>query len=298
MALTINKYHGKYNLSKRSGGVGSIKYIVIHYTAGTGSAKNNCIYFSGGNRGASADYFVDDNGVWEYNDPSSGLYSWAVGDGKGKYGITNSNSISIEVVNTGSAFSAKEIEYLKQLVPYLMKRYNVPADRVVRHYDASHKTCPAYYVNNPSKWTELHKVITSGSGNVSASTGSTSKPSASTGKLSVDGYGGPATVKELQRQLGTVADGVISKQRSSLKKYWTGFQSNVWRNTSSGGSIMVKALQRKIGVSADGVLGRDSAKALQNWLKRKGYNPGTIDGYAGANTMKALQKALNARAFK
>lgn len=61
---------------------------------------------------------------------------------------------------------------------------------------------------------------------------------------------------------------------------------------------MVEALQRKIGVSADGVLGRNSAKALQNWLKRKGYNPGTIDGYAGANTMKALQKALNARAFK
>lgn len=75
MALTINKYHGTYNRSKRSGGISSIKYIVIHYTAGSGSAKNNCIYFSSGNLNASADYFVDDLGIWEYNDPSEGYYT-------------------------------------------------------------------------------------------------------------------------------------------------------------------------------------------------------------------------------
>lgn len=184
--MKINKHHGTCNRSKRSGGVGSIKYICVHYTAGTGSALNNCKYFAGGNRNASADYFVDDNGIWEYNDPSKGYYTWAVGDGKGKYGITNSNSISIEVVNTGRAFSTKEINYLKELVPYLMKKYNIPASRVVRHYDASRKQCPYYYAKNSSKWTELHKVITSGAGNVTTtpSKPSTSKPS---NKIAVDG---------------------------------------------------------------------------------------------------------------
>lgn len=293
MALTINKYHGKYNLSKRSGGVGSIKYIVIHYTAGTGSAKNNCIYFSGGNRGASADYFVDDNGVWEYNDPSSGMYSWAVGDGKGKYGITNSNSISIEVVNTGGAFSAKEIEYLKQLVPYLMKKYNVPVSRVVRHYDASHKTCPAYYVKNPSKWTELHKVITSGSGNVSNSTTTSkpaSKPSASKKKISVDGWWGTGTTKLAQQVFGTPVDGIVSRQSSKdlNKTNRGGLQSSSWK-TGSGGSMLVKAIQRKVGSTADGYFGVNTCKKMQKWLGT------TQDGLvSGPSPMvKAFQTWLN-----
>ena len=38
-----------------------IKYIVIHYTGNNGdTALNNCKYFQGANRNASAHYFVDD----------------------------------------------------------------------------------------------------------------------------------------------------------------------------------------------------------------------------------------------
>lgn len=297
MTVQINKYHGTYNRSVRGGGVGAIKYICIHYTAGTGSAKNNCIYFSGGNRNASADYFVDDLGIWEYNDPSSGYYTWAVGDGKGKYGITNSNSISIEVVNTGGAFSSKEIEYLKELVPYLMKKYNVPASRVVRHYDASHKSCPAYYVKNPSKWTELHKVITSGSGNISASTGSTpkpapSKPSTSTSskKISVDGWWGTGTTTLAQQVFGTVVDGIVSGQSATdlNKTNRGGLQSSSWK-TGKGGSLLVKAIQKKVGTTADGYFGPNTCKKMQKWL-------GTPqDGLvSGPSTMvKAFQTWLN-----
>lgn len=157
--MQINKYHGNYNLSKRNG---SIQYICVHYTAGTGSALNNCKYFAGGNRNASADYFIDDAGIWEYNDPASGYYTWAVGDGGGKYGITNANSVNIEVVNTGGAFTEKQIGYLTELVSHLMATYGVPASRVVRHYDASRKSCPLYYVD-ASRWNALHARITGGS---------------------------------------------------------------------------------------------------------------------------------------
>lgn len=159
--MQINKYHGPYNKSVRTGGLKAIKYICVHYTGGTGSAKNNCIYFSGGNRNASADYFIDDDGIWEYNDPMQGYYTWAVGDGGGKYGITNSNSVSIEVVNNGGPFSAKEISYLTELTQHLMMQYGVPAERVVRHYDASRKQCPYYYVDQ-TRWNQLHAIITNG----------------------------------------------------------------------------------------------------------------------------------------
>lgn len=293
--MKINKYHGKYNRSWRNGGVSAIKYICIHYTGGTGSAKNNCIYFSGGNRSASADYFIDNSGIWEYNDPSKGYYTWAVGDGKGKYGITNSNSISIEVVNNGGAFTAKEIEYLKELVPYLMKKYNIPAANVKRHYDASRKQCPAYYVN-ANRWKTLHVQITGAS--VPAAT-TTSKPtSTSISKIAVDGTWGPSTTKALQKQLGTVQDGIVSGQKTTLKKYWQNCSTSSWKFGNGGGSQMIKALQRKIGTGADGIAGKGTSKALQKYLNKKGKYGLTVDGYFGKNSVTAMQKAINAGYFK
>lgn len=159
--MKINKYHGAYNISKRAQ---SVKYIVLHYVgAGSSSAGNalaNCKYFASGDRQASAHYFVDDGGIWEFADPSS-YYTWHCGDGHGAYGITNANSIGIEVCQNGDRpYTAAEIKYLKQLVPYLMKKYSVPASHVVRHYDASRKLCPYYYAKRPTAWAQLRNTIT------------------------------------------------------------------------------------------------------------------------------------------
>lgn len=162
MAYTINKYHGSYNIVRRTS---QVKYIVVHYVgAGTskaGSAKANCIYFSKANRNASAHYFIDDGYIYEYADPKK-YATWHCGDGKGKYGITNQNSIGIEVcINGNNPFTQEEIKRLTWLVQKLMKDYNIAADHVVRHYDASRKQCPKYYVNG-SRWAALHAQITGG----------------------------------------------------------------------------------------------------------------------------------------
>lgn len=159
--MQINKLHGNYNISKRTG---AVKYIVVHYTgSGTsksGSAKANCIYFGRQDWQASAHYFVDDGGVWEYADPKT-YYTWHCGDGHGKYGITNANSIGIEVCqNYDRPFTETEIRYLAELVRLLMVKFNVTPERVVRHYDASRKLCPLYYANRSTEWSKLHKVIT------------------------------------------------------------------------------------------------------------------------------------------
>lgn len=297
MILQINTYHGTYNRSARGGN--SIQYIVIHYTAGTGSARNNCIYFSGGNRNASADYFVDDSGIWEYNDPGSGYYTWAVGDGGGRYGITNRNSCSIEVVNTGGPFSNAEIAHLKELVPHLMKRFGVPASRVVRHYDASRKQCPYYYVNQ-DRWNELHAAITGSSAPATVTGGSTStapvtnNAPASNGSIAVDGYWGTGTMRKLQQVLGTPADGVASGQsRDDFKKANRGgLVTSAWK-MGDGGSMVIKEMQRRIGTTADGYFGPNTCRALQAYL-------GTYqDGYvSGPSTMvKALQRRLNENRF-
>lgn len=153
--MNINKHHGQYCISKR---MTAVKYIVIHYTEGphkAGSAKNNCIYFAGGDRGASAHYFIDDGGIWEYADPKE-YYTWHCGDGHGKYGISNANSIGIEVCQDGDVpYTESEIRYLTELVLYLMTKFSVDEEHIVRHYDASRKMCPQYYVKRSSEWEKL-----------------------------------------------------------------------------------------------------------------------------------------------
>ena len=160
MAYTIKKKHGSYNRSPKSG---SYKYIVCHYTgsgtSSSGSAKANCIYFSGGNRNASAHYFIDDANIYEYADPKK-YYTWHCGDGYGKYGITNDNSIGIEVcMNGDKPYTAKEIARLTWLVQHLQEKYGIKDSNVVRHYDASRKMCPYYYAKRSEKWKALHKKL-------------------------------------------------------------------------------------------------------------------------------------------
>ena len=95
--MEINRQIIAYNFSVRSGGANSVKYIVIHDTSDPGAtAQNEHDYFAGGDRHASADYFVDSGGVMQIID-SPKYYSWHCGDGAGKYGITNANSVGIEL---------------------------------------------------------------------------------------------------------------------------------------------------------------------------------------------------------
>lgn len=134
-----------------------IKYLAIHFTAGSsskaGSAKSVKHVFE--SRKASADFAVDDQDLVQFNPDLKNYYCWAVGDGNGKYGVTNKNSISIEICSSlkkgtsaavpnhsGWYFTDAALENAVKLSKYLMKKYNIPIERVIRHYDASRKSCP------------------------------------------------------------------------------------------------------------------------------------------------------------
>ena len=133
----------------------SIKYLVIHFTAGSsskpGRAKSAKHTFEISQ--ASADFCVDDRDIVQFNPDPYKYYCWAVGNSKTD--ITNSNSISIEIcsniksgrsvkyANTDGWYFTKEtLENAKKLAKYLMKKYNIPKNRVVRHWDVNNKNCP------------------------------------------------------------------------------------------------------------------------------------------------------------
>lgn len=143
----------------------AIEYIVIHDTGNTAKgadAEAHFRYFNSQNRNSSADIFVDDHAVWYVNDYTR-FYTWHSGDGKGKYGIANQNSIGIELCINQDADKEKALDNLVIVVQRLMKELNIPVGRVVRHYDASRKCCPKSMAENGwSKWKEFQTKIKGG----------------------------------------------------------------------------------------------------------------------------------------
>lgn len=148
----------------------SIQYIVLHYTAGTSSAKGvarnvAAMFANPNNRPASADFIVDDGEIVQYNPNLKDRYTYAVG---GKpysvrytplactfYGkCKNHNSISIEMCSTKAdkkslqatdtdwSLSASVVDRAVELTKCLMKTYNIPADRVIMHHHVTGKLCP------------------------------------------------------------------------------------------------------------------------------------------------------------
>ena len=145
----------KYNRSNRGGT--PIKYIVVHDTGNPSRGANATAhynYFNGGDRSSSADFFVDDTQVLCVNDYYK-FYTWHCGDGHGKYGITNRNSVGIEFCINVDSDRNKTLERTAQLVRELMQELNIPIDRVVRHYDASRKNCPQSMSKNG--WAQWYK---------------------------------------------------------------------------------------------------------------------------------------------
>lgn len=153
---------GNYGSSRSSD---DIKYIVLHYTGNDfDSDEGNGNYFHNNVVKASAHYFVDSDSMTQ--SVPDHFVAWSVGGNKyadcaktggGKfYGkCTNANSISIEMCDDKKdgklMASDKTIANAQKLTKELMKKYKIPLENVIRHFDVTGKHCPAYYVDE-AKW--------------------------------------------------------------------------------------------------------------------------------------------------
>ena len=137
------------------------KYIVLHYTGNSkDTAYNNAKYFNGGNRNASAHYFVDDNSIYQVVEDNNG--AWHVGNTKTE--VNNKNSIGIEMCTSGNyEISAKTEANAIELVKYLMNKYNIPLANVRTHAEVTKygKTCPNWSANNWQRWNNFKSKLVS-----------------------------------------------------------------------------------------------------------------------------------------
>lgn len=145
----------------------TIKYLAIHYTAGASSAPGRAKGMKSSwekTHRASADFGVDDRDICQFNPDLRNYYTWSVGDKKNPYGgggrlygiATNRNTISIEICSNlkkgydaskvgheGWYYTEEALNNAVKLTKILMKKFNIPVERVIRHYDVSGKSCPA-----------------------------------------------------------------------------------------------------------------------------------------------------------
>ncbi|WP_277405510.1 peptidoglycan recognition protein family protein [Lacrimispora xylanisolvens] len=169
--MQINKLLTPYNYG--NGELSRIKYIVIHYVGALGGAEANCKYYASQYVGASAHYYAGFGGeIWQSVEDKN--IAWHCGAKKYVHpDCRNSNSIGIElcVRNKGSQsdtsrewyFEDATVQAAIELTRGLMAKYNIPADRVIRHYDVTGKICPNPYVYNHTQHTwEAFKAVLMG----------------------------------------------------------------------------------------------------------------------------------------
>ena len=165
--LPITRMISKYNHYETN----VVKYIIIHYTGNnTDSAKNNAIYFNGGNRNASAHYFVDDVSIYQVVEDNKG--AWHIGNSK--TAPNNQNSLGVEMCCKNGVVIEKTEENTLQLVKYLMKKYNVPIANVRTHAEVTNygKTCPNWNANGWQRWKNFkNKLVSTSSTTTSVKVG-------------------------------------------------------------------------------------------------------------------------------
>ena len=130
---------------------------------------NNAQYFHN-NSGlqASAHYFVDEhsvvqsvrdtNGAWHCGGPLESshhpLHNICM----------NRNSLGVEMcsdkVNGKYVITAQTVDRTVELVRWLMDKYGIDVDHVVRHYDVTGKDCPKPWVRDESLWRKFKARLT------------------------------------------------------------------------------------------------------------------------------------------
>lgn len=147
--LPVNKY------SRPGRALEKVNGIVVHYTANPGTtAMQNRDYFAGlatsHETSASSHFVIGLDGEIVQCIPCNEI----------AYASNNRNkdTIAIEccIPDETGRFNASTYQSLIKLTTWLMGRYDLSVEDVIRHYDVTGKNCPKYFVENEGAWETFH----------------------------------------------------------------------------------------------------------------------------------------------
>ena len=146
--LTVNEYSRPGEL------LPEVKNVFVHYTANVGTtAEQNRSYFESlaetKERSASAHFVIGFDGTIIQCIPTREI-AYAVKQ-------RNYDSISIECcyVDEDGKFTQETYDELIELTAWLLHKYELEPEDVLRHYDEGGKLCPKYYVENEDAWRQF-----------------------------------------------------------------------------------------------------------------------------------------------
>ena len=140
------------------------KYIVVHETdnfAAGANAERHASAQAAGHLSTSVHYYCGSDGVCQAARHSDGTYSVGRESG-GSHSVkdaTNRNTVNIEICVNSDGDYAKARQNAIGLVRCLMKETGIPAERVIRHYDAKGKHCPRKMMDNAGLWEDFKTQI-------------------------------------------------------------------------------------------------------------------------------------------
>lgn len=247
MAINIIKKISSHGVS---GGTNYPNWIVIHETDNEDRGANALCHaraLANGNLSCSAHYYVDENNIVQVHNHNA----VAIHCGK-KYGtpiingIGNRNSVGIEIcVNKDGSYMGARSNAI-ELTKYLMKELGIPANRVVRHYDACKKYCPRKMLDTSSLWTDFKNRINGNVNNTSSS---------SSNLLKIGSRG--SSVEQLQNNLNKLgyncgnADGIFGQ----------------------GTYNAVVSFQRNNELGVDGIVGNGTWNKILSNLQDRKFKP-------------------------
>lgn len=151
--LTVNEW------SRPGLPTSDIKNIVIHYLGNPGTtAQENRDFFED-----LKDYQTDYMSA-NYIIGLEGEIIQCVPDGEIAYASNDANDTSISIENChmdeSGRFLKKTYISLVHLTAYLLEKYHLSIDDVIRHHDVTGKQCPAFYVEHEEAWEVFKEDVT------------------------------------------------------------------------------------------------------------------------------------------
>ena len=250
----IRRLITKVNFTDANRGTGQIRYLVKHYVGATGGAEANCKYFYSTYRGASSHYFVGHDGeIWQCVEDSD--IAWHCGASAYKHPeCRNSNSIGVELCVLKDAngkwyYTEATKKAAVQLFVYLMDRYGIDADHVLRNYDVTGKTCGEPDVRKGSRvWSEFKKDLAAYR---DGSTGEAAAPVPEpAGGNTGETYLVQTTCDALNIRAGAGTGyritGTIREKAHEKKKYTIVEEKNGWGRLKSGAGWISLAYTKRV----------------------------------------------------